>query len=857
LTPGETIHSAGFPFGGGNLKTNMGKVDIQMNKPLQGGYQIGFNVATEPGMSGGSLLNSKGQLIGIIGFSSYPILNDGYQYQEGSQLAASEIKELRKSSFAIPIATLAIIDRQYAALLPKNGGAVATTSARTKYTGVVKKVDDIAQQITVRIERKDGGNGSGVIVAREGDTYYVATAAHVVQDIFKNNGRNVLRDKMAKAIVTPTGEQITLSDGAINITNPDLDVAVVKFKSTHKYDVAQVGKYDFNRKDWVFVSGFPRGDSGKRRFTIGKLQNRAETEFRVKDRASLTRGYNLIYTNLSLGGMSGGAVLDRQGRLIGLNTGAENEVATEEINFGYALGIPISTVLGVTNIPMAQGQVTDVPVSKSSQKEDEEIKQIQSSTLAKPEPTASSKEWLDYANLLWRGDQDREAVDAFYIALKLLNHNLEIPNRREQVRIASFGTGLVEIDRNPKVAIVAFQLAVKTDPNFYQSWRYLGSSLSNMKRYDEALSAYQQAIKLNRDNFILYKELGDVFRKMNRYSDAINAYTTASDYQPNHPWAYNNRGNCYGQLKQYDNAILDYNRAIKINSQDKLSYYNRGRIYIDRNQYPQAITDFDRTIILDSQYASAYNNLGLAYKNQGHDLQAMADFNRTIELDPQSVEAYNNRGNLYHDRHQYTQAIADFDRAIKLDPQYVFAYNNRGLVYKEQKYYSQAIADYTQALQLDSQYLLAYKNRGIAYKEQKQYIAAVADFTQAIKINPKYILAYYIRGIIYKEQKQYNQAMADYNQAIKINPQSTLAYNNRGLIYIDMDRYPQAMADFNHAIQLNPQNAIAYSNRGLGYKKLNQYSQAKADFAKANELFRAQNQNVSDREPIEFLQQWR
>jgi S1-C subfamily serine protease len=330
LTPGETIYSAGFPFDKQALQVTTGKIDTQTSRPLQGGYQIGFGSTTEPGMSGGSLLNSQGQLIGIIGFSSYPILNDGYQYQDGSQPAASEIKELRKSSFAIPIATLAQIDRQYAALLPKNGGGTTTTIAKTKYTGVVKTVDDIAQQITVRIEDKNGGNGSGVIVAKEGDTYYVATAAHVIQEIRDD------RQKIAIAVVTPTQERIVLNSGDINVVNRDLDIGIVKFKSTQNYQIANLSKYEFRKNDWAFLSGFPGQDDNKKRLlTIGKVWRKEATEFAVtyrnkdKDKGielgSLKNGNSLIYTNLSLPGMSGGGVLDRQGRLIGINTGAENE----------------------------------------------------------------------------------------------------------------------------------------------------------------------------------------------------------------------------------------------------------------------------------------------------------------------------------------------------------------------------------------------------------------------------------------------------------------------------------------------------------------------------------------------------
>lgn len=179
LKAGETVYSAGFPFEQTELKIDRGQINIQTSKPLQGGYQIGYDLPTSQGMSGGSLIDTNGELIGIIGLSSQPILNGGYQYQDGSQPTADEITALRQSSFAIPVATLAKLDPQYTAFLAKPN---SRTMARAKYTGVVKRVDDIAEQITIRIEDKNGGNGSGVIVAREGDTYYAVTAAHVVKD---------------------------------------------------------------------------------------------------------------------------------------------------------------------------------------------------------------------------------------------------------------------------------------------------------------------------------------------------------------------------------------------------------------------------------------------------------------------------------------------------------------------------------------------------------------------------------------------------------------------------------------------------------------------------------------------------
>jgi tetratricopeptide (TPR) repeat protein/S1-C subfamily serine protease len=848
LTPGETIYSAGFPFDRRDLQTNTGKVDIQTNKPLQGGYQIGFNLVTEPGMSGGSLLNAQGQLIGIIGFSSYPILNEGYQYQDGSQPAAGEIAQWRKSSFAIPLATVATIDRQYAALLPKAGGT--TTIASNNYTGVVKKVDDIAQQITVRIEDKNGGNGSGVIVAREGDTYYVATAAHVIQEPRDD------RQKIAIAVVTPTQERIVLSGGDINVVNKGLDIGVVKFKSKQNYQIATISKSEFNQRDWVFVSGFSGKDTSKQRqLSIGLIQHRAETAFSVKNQASLTSGYGLAYTNLSLPGMSGGAVLDRQGRLVGINTGAENEKIIpngeyQEISFGLALGIPISTLLGVASgnaIPTARLQVTNAVVPKLSQSEDEEIYKIRSATLKPPNSNATANEWLDYGNLLWRIGKHRSAVTAFDRSIKLLERNPENSDRQDRLKLAYFGQGLawwsnIEGSRsdNLQAAVVAFQQAVKIDPNFSLSWRSLGDSLHKLKRYEEAVVAYQKAIakivttdpKMKKD-FVLYVELGDIFKGMKRDREAIDSYTQAIGIKPTHPWAYINRGSSYQRQGKLTLAIADYTQAIKIDSQDPFSYNNRGTIYINLKQFTKAIADINEAIRLDPQFAGAYSNRGNAYNGMNQYSQALADYNRSIELDPQSAMAHYNRGLFYQERKEYTRSLANYDLAIKLDPQLAQAYNNRGNIYKKQKKYDRALADYNRTIKLDPQLVQAYSNRGLIYQEQKQYSQALADFSRAIEIDPKLATAYSDRGAIYQEQKQYDRALADFNRAIELNSNLAMAYCNRGAIYSLNQAYSQAITDFSRAIKLDPQLAIAYYNRGLAYTAQERYPQAIADYAEA------------------------
>ena len=53
-------------------------------------------------MSGGALLNSEGKLLGILGLGSLSILNDAYQYKDGTQPPQATLELMQRSSFAIP-----------------------------------------------------------------------------------------------------------------------------------------------------------------------------------------------------------------------------------------------------------------------------------------------------------------------------------------------------------------------------------------------------------------------------------------------------------------------------------------------------------------------------------------------------------------------------------------------------------------------------------------------------------------------------------------------------------------------------------------------------------------------------------
>ncbi|WP_168540322.1 serine protease, partial [Anabaena sp. UHCC 0253] len=82
--PETEITAAGYSSAKGKIVSSTGTVEKIPFKPLKEGYQIGYSSDIDQGMSGGAIINSRGEIIGINGISKYPMLNTGYVYPDGS-----------------------------------------------------------------------------------------------------------------------------------------------------------------------------------------------------------------------------------------------------------------------------------------------------------------------------------------------------------------------------------------------------------------------------------------------------------------------------------------------------------------------------------------------------------------------------------------------------------------------------------------------------------------------------------------------------------------------------------------------------------------------------------------------------
>lgn len=177
------------------------------------------------------------------------------------------------------------------------------------------------------------GFGSGVIVERQQNTYYVLTNAHVIGD--------------ADEIVIIFSDSSEKEASLVGVDQRK-DLALVSFQSNENIPLAELGDSDsVEVGDWVLAIGSPFNfQSTVTAGIVSALGRRGGPQGNIND---------FIQTDAAINqGNSGGALVNINGQVIGINTWITSRTGA---NIGLGFAIPINNVKKPIDDFIAKGRV--------------------------------------------------------------------------------------------------------------------------------------------------------------------------------------------------------------------------------------------------------------------------------------------------------------------------------------------------------------------------------------------------------------------------------------------------------------------------------------------------------------------
>tara|TARA_Y100001978_G_C23686835_1_gene432387 strand:- start:484 stop:2196 length:1713 start_codon:yes stop_codon:yes gene_type:complete len=451
--------------------------------------------------------------------------------------------------------------------------------------------------------------GTGVIVSKEGKRYRVLTSWHVVKESNINDEVIVITSDGKKHIWDPKS--------ILKIKN--LDLATFTFKSTDNYRIALIGDSSKVKEgEKVFVGGYPIGNESysNRIFRFQSGYIRANAKIYIEN------GYQLLYSNRTVKGMSGGPVLNKKGKLIGIHGRAEidKELSLDQgklIATGTNKAIPISYYKEFIN-----GKRSD---------------------LTKYNPTTKDDYLAQVSSLFGENGREKDIINLSKKALEI-----------EEDPLAYFYIGLAKYFlKDLNKSLDSFSKSIKLDPYNASSFYNRALIKSDLKDFKGASKDYKKAIELSPKGKIQSTEIPPIIKNLKNKSENLNLNKD--------------------DLKKLRNiitmTIFDKLSGIKESRDSSLELIQKSNNEI-KDVLPEAMNEFSRFLESD-KIEKDLNKLFQIISNTSS-LNEEKSFYKEKETQKnidKNSQYFFKAGNLNFEDKQFKKAIFNYSNAIRINPE--------------------------------------------------------------------------------------------------------------------------------------------------------------------------------------------
>jgi protein O-GlcNAc transferase len=238
--------------------------------------------------------------------------------------------------------------------------------------------------------------------------------------------------------------------------------------------------------------------------------------------------------------------------------------------------------------------------------------------------------------------------------------------KKDDVRIP-YNLGLIySLQGKDHLAIDAYDLALKIQPDDYMTLINKGSTCNDIKNYALALDVLDKAIKVKPDAKEAWCNKGIALNNLSLYQESISAYEKAISLDLNYYKAWSNKSAPLSKLGRLIEASHACDKALSISPGYAEGWLNKGIILNVLRHYKEAIAHFDKALGINPNYAEGWFNKGVTLNEIKQHEEAIAHYDKALGINPGHAEGWFNKGISLYALGRYEEAIRHFDKALSL-----------------------------------------------------------------------------------------------------------------------------------------------------------------------------------------------
>jgi len=277
-------------------------------------------------------------------------------------------------------------------------------------------------------------------------------------------------------------------------------------------------------------------------------------------------------------------------------------------------------------------------------------------------------------------------------------------------------TILKQRDQMLKMAESECRTALATDPGSPDGHYYLGQSLKEQGRLDEAAAEFNASIKSDDTNSDAYSALGVTKLAQGALGEAGAAFK----------------------------------QAISLNSGNSTAHYGLGKTYLAQGQVDAALKELNTALYQNRNSAPVHLAFGEAYNAQGNTVAAVKEFQQSILIKPENPDAYMHIADIREARGDIELSISELRSGLELMPNNPDLLTRIGDESLRVEKLDDAIKNYEQVMNSGdpkfaaaaakgltrAYYLKSSKEAGGAFLSSNDFESAKGQIDRAIALNP-------------------------------------------------------------------------------------------------------------------------